>query len=160
MKRTLVVIALLASGASLAGCSGTSLVTGSRSATRATPPDTSAYLTSLSAEQAKLAAAEKRIPTHPRTPTALSRSIALLAAAVRQLADGLSTIRPPAAVAAMHTQLVAIARSYAAQLIQVASTAARPDRELRAAGLLVSATNAASAAFARTVARIDTSLSR
>jgi hypothetical protein len=154
-------LAVLAFVWAVGGCGGTSQLPGARSTS--TPAVTAAadpYLSELNAEQAKLAAAERRIPTRPRTPAALSRSIGLLQAAIAQLGNDLETIRPPAAVASYHAQLVFTVNAYAAQLARVAATAARPDGELRAANMLLSSTNAASARFSATVAKIDAVLKR
>jgi hypothetical protein len=155
--RWLVVLAF----ASVAGCGGTSQLPGARqTSTKAATTATNPYLLRLNAEQAKLAAAEQRIPTGARTPAALSRSISLLEGAIAQLANGLEAIKPPTSVASDHAHLVAIVRVYAAQLGQVAATAVRPDGELRAANMLVSATNAATAQFSATVGKIDAALNR
>ena len=151
------VIALLGLG----GC-GTADTLLHRSGTRSTPagsntvtatPTTktasgpsaeSVYLAELGSEQARLAAAEARIPTSPRTPAALARSIELLTVAVRDLADGLARIKPPPSVAALHAHLVAIMRTYEVELRRAASVALSPGGEPRAGSLLISATNQAS----------------
>jgi hypothetical protein len=154
------VIALALGGAVIGGCGGgTSVLT---SVTRKAPPpvNPARYLAQMSDEQAKLSAAEQRIPTRPRTPAALSKSISLLAAAVARLADGLAALRAPPAVGRQHARLVSIVRAYRSQLVQAARIAVRPGGELRAEALLVSATDAASRAFTATVARINTTLQR
>jgi hypothetical protein len=122
------------------------------------PSRQSVYLAQLGAEQARLAAAEARIPTRPRTPAALGRSIDLLATAVGRLADGLARIRAPAAVASRHAQLVTIMRTYAATLGRAGRIAVLPGKEVQAGRLLISATDAASSAFTATIAAIDSTL--
>jgi hypothetical protein len=118
------------------------------------------YLAQLGAEQARLAAAETKIPIRPRTPAALRRSIVLLGTAVRALADGLAGIKPPPGVAAQHAQLISIMRTYAGTLEQAAGLAGAPGSEPRAAQLLISATGTASQAFTTTIAKIDSTLGR
>jgi len=160
----LVLLALLA----LAGCSNTTHLfhpsvarrVSSTSTTTTAPSAQSVYLAQLGAEQARLGAAEKQIPTTPRTPAALARSIELLAGAVRGLADGLAAIKPPPSVAAQHAQLVAIMRGYAAQLQLAQRIAVTRGGESRAGSLLISATDAASRAFTATIAAIDSTLGR
>jgi hypothetical protein len=171
-RRALLVLTLLA----LASCSDTSRLlhsgTASRTTTTTAPAQTrtstgtagstasgvSVYLAQLAAEQTKLAAAEKRIPTNPRTPAALARSIDLLTVAVRDLERGLAAIRPPASVASEHAHLVQIMRDYAGALGQAAQMAVRRNGEPQAGRLLISATNAASQAFTSTIAKIDSTL--
>ncbi len=140
----------------LAGCGGGGGHTGSRSTTSSGPA--SGYLSTLAIEQQRLAAAERAIPTHPRTPAELSRSVRLLARAVSKLGDDLSATNPPAAVRPAHLHLVAIARAYAGSLSAVAQQATRPGRESAAASALVSATNTASSSFTATVAEIQAKL--
>jgi hypothetical protein len=171
MGRIAVVIAAVASSASIGGCGGggTSLLgLGSpRSSTTSSSPTTSSprastasYVDSLRTEQLKLAAAERRIPARPRTPAALSQSITLLASAIGRLGSDLGAIVPPAPVAALHARLVATVRAYAVQLAGAARTALRPGGELAAANALLSATNTASRAFSATVVEIDRTLKR
>jgi hypothetical protein len=88
----------------------------------------------------------------------LSRSIALLAGAIRGLAADLSAIRPPRAVAALHTRLIAIVRWYGSRLDRAAALAGRPGGELRAANALLNATTTASNGFTATVASINARL--
>lgn len=155
--RATLAAALIAAAGTIAGCSGgTRLLTTSGSQT-ATAQRT-AYINELNAEQQKLAAAETRIPSHPRTPAAFSRSITLLAAAIRRLANDLAAIAPPASVAGEHARLVGIVRVYAVKLAQAAKIAAAPDGGLRAGTLLISATNTASSQFGATLSKIDTTL--
>jgi hypothetical protein len=167
MARRTLLITLLA----LTGCSNTSRLLHPGAASTTTPTtttavgttgstssDVSVYLAQLAAEQTKLAAAEKRIPTNPRTPAELARSIDLLAAAVRELERGLAAIRPPAGVASEHAHLVGIMRDYAGALDQAARIAVSPNGEPRAGRLLISATTTASQAFTATIARIDSTL--
>jgi hypothetical protein len=118
-------------------------------------PQGRAYLQQLSAEQAKLAAAEHRIPRRARTPAALSRSIALLAAAIGGLADGLDAIKPPREVAGLHARLVRIVRDYQRRLSSAARDARTRVGEVRAAGALAAVTNAASEEFTATISQID-----
>ena len=151
------IVIIAASSALVTGCGGASSLAGG------VPPSTTApaargYLAELQSEQAKLAAAERSIPSHPRTPAALSQSIALLAAAIGRLAAGLAAIRPPPAVLAAHARLLKIVREYESRLTTAAREAARPGGELRAASLLLSATNSVSGAFTSTVSEIDAKL--
>lgn len=122
------------------------------------PSAESVYLAQLGTEQTKLANAEQAIPTNPRTPAALARSVDLLDAAVRRLADGLAAIKPPATVASDHARLIAIMRGYAAQLNQAARIAVGPGGERRAGALLISATEQASRSFTATIDKIDSTL--
>jgi hypothetical protein len=165
MVRIAGVIALATGGAALAGCSSSSLVSHSTATERTptsigstSPESRTAYLAALSAEQGKLASAERNLPPRTGSPAALSRAIALLASAIGRLAGGLAAIRPPASVASAHAQLVGIVRSYASQLARAARRAREPGAEVGAAKMLVAATNAASAAFSATVAKIDAEL--
>jgi hypothetical protein len=132
----------------------------STTSTSVTPSAESVYLAQLGAEQARLAAAETKIPTRPRTPAALRRSIVLLGTAVGALADGLAGIKPPPGVAAQHAHLISIMRTYAGTLEQAAGLAGAPGSEPRAAQLLISATSTASQAFTTTIAKIDSTLGR
>jgi hypothetical protein len=161
MGRTGRLILMGASSVLIIGCGGTALLTRTparRSRTTASSQDreaqTAAYLARLTGEQSKLAAAERGIPTRAQTPAALSRAISLLASAIRRLAQGLVTIRPPRAVARAHARLVAIVRAYAARLTAAARAASAPGGELRAATMLISATTLTSRAFTDTVATI------
>jgi hypothetical protein len=161
---------LLLSLLALAGCSttthlfhrtteATSASTTTRTGTRSQAPSPeSIYLAQLGAEQARLAAAESRIPTSPRTAAALRRSIELLGAAVRGLVDGLAGIHPPAIVAAQHAHLISIMRAYAGTLAQAARLSVAPGGEPSAARLLLSATGTASQAFTATIDKIDSTL--
>ena len=163
-RRARLLLVLLMVGA--AGCSNASQLLRSNAAwhggSATTTTEASAaegvYLERLGAEQARLSAAEARIPTSPRTPAALARSVGLLAIAVRRLADGLAEIRAPASVASEHAHLVAIIRSYAAALDRAARIAVTSDGEPRAGRLLIAATNQASRAFTSTIASIDSTL--
>jgi hypothetical protein len=166
--KRLLVIAL----AGLAGCGNASTLlhhsaakaprsTTTTTATRSQGPSAqSVYLAQLGEEQARLAAAEARIPTAPRTPAELGHSIELLTTAVRGLADGLAAIRPPPSVAGQHAHLVAIMRAYVVQLEQAARIAVQPRGEARAGSLLINATTQASQAFTATIAAIDSTLGR
>jgi hypothetical protein len=159
--------ALLLCLLALAGCSSTTrLFHPGGVATTATPaahtetiphqPSAeSVYLAQLGGEQARLAAAESRIPTSPRTPAQLRRSIELLEAAVRGLVNGLAGIHAPAAVATQHAHLISIMRAYAGTLAQAARQAVAPGGEPSAAELLLSATGTASQAFTATINQID-----
>ena len=121
-------------------------------------PAATAYLAALSREQAKLAAAERRIPRRARTPAALARSIRLLRLAIVRLGRDLTAISPPEAVSAQHAQLVSIVRTYAARLRAAARVAARPRGKLRGVNMLIDATTAASSAFGATVSEINAAL--
>jgi hypothetical protein len=159
MGRAVGLIALAACGATIAGCGGgTSVLTSVTGKQPTVNPNT--YLAELADEQAKLSAAEKRIPTRPRTPAALASSISLLADAVARLADGLAALRAPSSVSRQHAHLVSIVRAYHAQLTKAARDAVRPGGELRAEGLLISATDAVSRTFSATVTKINTTLRR
>ena len=148
----------IASGALFAGCGGATSVPTGTPTTGPAPPPAEAYLASLSAAQARLAAAERAIPRRPKTPRALAGAISLLQSAVRGLSDNLSSIHPPASVAALHAQLGAIVRAYAAKLGHAARVASRPSDELTAVNLLSSATGEATRDFTATVAKIDRTL--
>jgi hypothetical protein len=109
MARTLNLIVVAASAAALTGCARTTLLinhdessktsststtgtsaTGTSTTTTTAPsPAALAYLAALSREQAKLAAAERRIPRRPRTPAGLAHSIQLLRAAIVRLGQDL-----------------------------------------------------------------------
>lgn len=182
MARTL---SLLVVAMALAGCARTTLLinhnegsqttaasttptTGTTTTTTGTPTTTTtapspaalAYLSALNREQAKLAAAERRIPRGARTAAGLSHSIQLLRAAIVRLERDLQAISPPSAVAAQHAQLVSIMRAYADRLGAAAATARRPGAQLRAANMLISATTTASQAFSSTVNQINAALRR
>jgi hypothetical protein len=178
MARTLNLIVVAASAAALTGCARTTLLinhneasktsststTGtaasgtSTTTTTAPSPAALAYLAALSREQAKLAAAERKIPRRPRTPAGLAHSIQLLRAPIVRLGQDLQAISPPAEVASQHAQLVAIMRTYADRLAAAAGTAVKPGGQLRAAKMLISATTAASSAFSSTVSQISSAL--
>ena len=178
MARTLNLIVVVASAAALTGCARTTLLinhnetsktsststTGTKSTgtstttTTAPSPAALAYLAALSREQAKLAAAESKIPRRPRTPAGLAHSIRLLRAAIVRLGQDLQAISPPAEVASQHAQLVSIMRTYADRLAAAAGTAVKPGGQLRAANMLISATTAASSAFSSTVSQISSAL--
>jgi hypothetical protein len=161
MGRTLGLIAALA-GVVISGCGSRSLVT----TTRTTPPThtqqqsttqdlSSGYLAALSAEQAKLAAAERRIPKGARTPPALAKAIGLLRAAIGRLGRDLLAIKPPRAVAGLHQRLVVVVGTYEATLAHAQRLAGKASGVLAAARLLVSSTAAASRDFGATIDRID-----
>jgi len=178
MARTLNLIVVAASAAALTGCARTTLLinhnessktssatttgtstTGTSTTTTTAPsPAALAYLAALSREQAKLAAAERKIPRRPRTPAGLAHSIQLLRAAIVRLRQDLQAISPPAQVASQHAQLVAIMGTYADRLAAAAGTAVKPGGQLRAANMLISATTAASSAFSSTVSQISSAL--
>jgi hypothetical protein len=181
MVRAVNLIAVAVSAAALTGCARTTLLihhdessttpptsttatstTGTTTTTTTTTtspsPAAVAYLAALSREQARLAAAERKIPRGPRTPAGLARSIRLLRAAIVRLGHDLQGISPPSEVASQHARLVSIIRTYAARLDAAASTAAKPDGQLRAANMLISATTAASSAFSSTVSQISAAL--
>lgn len=172
MARTLSLIVIAVSCASFSGCARTTLLinrndspqspapsTTGTSTTTATPsPDAQAYLAALSREQARLAAAEQRIPRRARTPAALARSIRLLRLAIVRLGNDLQKIAPPSSVAAQHAQLVSIVRTYAVRLAAAQRVALTPGGELRAVNMLINATTAASTAFGSTVNQIDAAL--
>ena len=61
-------------------------------------------------------------------------------------------------MAALHAQLGAIVRTYAAKLGHAARVASRPSDELTAVNLLSSATGEATRDFTATVAKIDRTL--
>src|SRR5690242_17195847 len=182
MGRALNLIAVAVSAAALTGCARTTLfvhhdessttpptsttttsttgttTTTTTTTTTAPSPAAVAYLAALGREQARLAAAERKIPRRPRTPAGLARSIRLLRAAIVQLGHDLQGISPPSEVASQHAQLVSIMRTYAARLDAAASTAVKPGGQLRAANMLISATTAASSAFSSTVSQISAAL--
>jgi hypothetical protein len=178
MARTLNLIVVAASAAALTGCARTTLLinhnegsktsststtgtstTGTSTTTTTAPsPAALAYLAALSREQAKLAAAERKIPRRPRTPAGLAHSIQLLRAAIVRLGHDLQAISPPAEVASQHAQLVSIMQTYADRLAAAAGTAPKPRGQLRAANMLISATTAASSAFSSTVSQISRAL--
>jgi hypothetical protein len=181
MVRAVNLIAVAVSAAALTGCARTTLLihhdesstpptsttatsttgtttTTTTTTTTAPSPAAVAYLAALSREQARLAAAERKIPRGPRTPAGLARSIRLLRAAIVRLGHDLQGISPPSEVASQHAQLVSIIRTYAARLDAAASTAAKPGGQLRAANMLISATTAASSAFSSTVSQISAAL--
>jgi hypothetical protein len=177
MARTLNLIVVAVSAAALTGCARTTLFinhdkgsqtatsttgttsTGTQTTTTAAPsPAALAYLAALSREQARLAAAERKIPRRPRTPAGLAHSIGLLRVAIVRLGRDLQAISPPQAVAAQHAQLVSVMRTYADRLDAAAHTASKPGGQLRAAKMLISATAAASSAFSSTVGQISSAL--
>ena len=183
MTRTLNLIVVAASAAALTGCARTTLLinhheaakpsststtgtsttstsTTSTSTTTTTTPSPAAvaYLAALNHEQARLAAAERKIPRGPRTPAGLAHSIQLLRAAIVRLGHDLQRISPPPEVASQHAQLVSIMQTYADRLGAAASTAVKPGGQLRAANMLISATTAASSAFSSTVSQISSAL--
>ena len=183
MTRTLNLIVVAASAAALTGCARTTLLinhheaakpsststtgtsttstsTTSTSTTTTTTPSPAAvaYLAALNHEQARLAAAERKIPRGPRTPAGLAHSIQLLRAAIVRLGHDLQRISPPPDVASQHAQLVSIMQTYADRLGAAASTAVKPGGQLRAANMLISATTAASSAFSSTVSQISSAL--
>jgi hypothetical protein len=149
---------MLAAGALLAGCGGGASSSIAGQSPGPASPSAEAYVAALNAAQSKLAAAERAIPRRPKTPKALARAISLLQSAIRGLSDNLSSIHPPASVAALHAQLVAIVRTYAARLGHAARVASQPLDELAAANLLSSATNQATRDFTATVAKINQAL--
>ncbi len=152
------IAAVIVAGALLTGCGGgTSVRTGTQTSGPTSPP-AAAYLSALGAAQSKLAAAERAIPRQPKTPKALAGAISLLHSAIRGLSDNLAAIHPPASVAALHAQLVAIVRAYAANVGRAAHVASRPQDELAAVTLLSSATGDATRGFSATVAKIDQAL--
>jgi hypothetical protein len=175
MARTLNLIVVVVSATALTGCARTTLLInhdeGSKTSsttgtsttgtpTTATAPSTAAvaYLAALSREQAKLAAAERKIPRRPRTPAGLAHSIQLLRVAIVRLGQDLRAISPPPEVASQHAQLVSIMQTYADRLAVAAGTAVKPGGQLRAANMLISATTAASSAFSSTVCQISSAL--
>lgn len=175
MARTL---SLLLVAMALTGCARTTLLInrnegshttatpGTQTTTTGTPTTTTtapspaalAYLAALSREQARLAAAERKIPRGARTAAGLSHSIQLLRAAIVRLQKDLQAISPPSSVAAQHAQLVSIMRTYADRLDAAARTARRPGAQLRAANMLISATTTASEGFSSTVNQINAAL--
>jgi hypothetical protein len=171
MVRPLGLVVVAASGSLLCGCAGTTVLghrqarPAQRSTTATAPAGSSSheradYLRALGRGQAKLAAAERAIPRRPGTPAQLSRSIGLLASAIRRLGGDLDAIEPPAEVASAHARLVSIVRAYAVALERAGHVAVGPRGELRAGNMLISATTTASSAFASTVAMIDAALRR
>jgi hypothetical protein len=151
---------LVRTSASTTTVAQTATTTGTASTgTTATPgPSAGRYVAQLRAEEQMLAAAERKIPTNAKTPRALAHSATLLAAAVSRLAQGLATIQPPAKVAGRHAHLVAVARTYAAQLRSAATMAARHGKLAAAGGLLISATTTASTQFGTTLTKIYSTL--
>jgi hypothetical protein len=156
---TAFVIALALIGAAVAGCGGTSELTGGSPTTAPavtiSTTGAAAYLSGLRTAQSGLARAEATIPANPRTPAALARSIRLLAGAVGRLAAGLEALHPPAIVEGAHRRLIAIVRSYEARLTAIARTAAKPGGRAVADTTLVSATETASRRFTAVVAQIN-----
>jgi hypothetical protein len=154
-------IAIVA-GVLLAGCGETSLIhrTEPRGTAAPAPQRTTRYLAALGASQSQLAAAERSIPRRPRTAAALARAIGQLHVAIQRLSVDLAAIRPPAPVAALHAELVGIARVYAAKLEHAARVAARPEGELVAVSRLSSATTQATRRFPATIDRIERTLVR
>jgi hypothetical protein len=133
--------------------------TGTSTTTTTSPsPAALAYLAALSHEQARLAAAERKIPRGSRTAAGLAHSIQLLRAAIVRLGKDLQAISPPSAAASQHAQLVLIMRAYAERLRVAAHTAVTPGGRLRAANMLISATTTASSAFSSTVNQINAAL--
>jgi hypothetical protein len=164
---------LLATVMALAGCSSSTRLlvqhTASTTATHAAPapaqstttapsPNPRRYLAQLQAEERTLAAAERRIPRSAPTPQALSHSASLLADAVARLGRGLASITPPPTVAGAHARLVAVVQAYAGRLRSAAAIARRPNGQVQAGTLLISATNRASAAFGAALAKIYSTL--
>ncbi len=160
--RVLSLIAVAVVGTGLAGCNGTSSLGHESKSTTATTggdaTDPATYLGALRHEQARLAVAERAIPTRPRTPAQLSRSIRLLGSAIDRLGDDLAAIKPPDAVGGEHARLVAIVRAYGASLDRTARVAVAPGGELRAGNMLLAATNQASSKFTSTVSSIHAKL--
>jgi hypothetical protein len=167
------IVAALVVILAVSGCGGTRLlhrttttavahkttITTTTSTTTTTPaPATRAYVSELRSEEQTLVAAERKIPTRATTPRALAHSATLLAAAVSRLAQGLATIQPPAAVAADHAHLVAVARTYAGELRSASSTASKRGKLAAAGALLISATNTASSQFGATLTKIYSTL--
>lgn len=155
-------IAVTVIGAGVAGCHGTSSLRDDSQSTTATTgsdaTDPAAYLASLRREQNRLAVAERAIPSRPRTPAQLARSIGLLGSAIGRLGDDLAAIRPPDAVAGEHARLVSLVRAYRVRLTQAAREAVAPDGALRAGDMLVSATTDASSKFTSIVSEIHEKL--
>jgi hypothetical protein len=169
VARTLVPLVLAASGASGSGCAGTTRLgdrqvppgassTTATSSTGSSSRERAEYLRALRREQAGLAVAERAIAREARTPAQLSRSIRLLASAIRRLGDGLASIKPPAEVASQHARLESIVHAYEVALQRAARAAVRPRGRLHASNMLVSATTVASSEFASTVSAIDAAL--
>lgn len=168
--RTCTAAVSLAALTALGGCADTHVLVHTSSTTRSAssasprPAGTSsetaasAYVAQLRHEEQTLAAAERRIPTRVSTPQELSRSASLLAAAVSRLDQGLSVITPPPSVAPAHAELVAIVRAYAARLNRAARIAVAPAGQVRAATLMVSATNRASTEFSAVLSKIYSTL--
>jgi hypothetical protein len=157
MWRSLTIWAAVAVG--LAGCSSLRLLdqgSGGRPKSHADQ----IYLSKLSAEQSRLAADERRLPLHPRTPGALSHSIRALARTIDQFGNRLAAITPPGSVAPLHQRLVGVARRYAQQLATLAGRAGRPAQEVAAANALAADTNAASDEFTATFVQIHARLVR
>jgi hypothetical protein len=156
--RTAAIIAALLIGCwGAAGCGGS----GSSSSGLGRPALSAAsqrYSSELAGAQARLAAAERKLPLGPRTPAALSNSIGLLAGAIARLGDDLQRIAAPASVSREHGRLITIVRGYRAQLERAAADARAPGGVGRAGSELVAATTAASSSFDATVARIDARL--
>jgi hypothetical protein len=153
-------IALILGCGVFAGCGGASLLSGSRAAPSTTTVTSGAYMSQLSAAQAKLAAAERTIPRRPKTPAALTSSITLLASAVRRLGSDLSSIRAPDSVATLHARLVSIVAAYATQLALAARVSSSQGGELQAGKTLIASTDEASRAFSATVGQIESMLGK
>ena len=180
MTRTLNLIVVAVSATALTGCARTTLLinhdegsqtsstsgdrhhrrSGTPTTTTTTPsPAAVAYLAALSREQAKLAAAERKIPRRPRTPAGLAHSIRLLRAAI------VAARRRPAGdlTAGLGRGAACPARVDHAEPTPTNSTQQHarrrsPRGQLRAANMLISATTAASSAFSSTVSQISTTL--
>lgn len=149
----------LAVAVAFGGCAGTSLL--HRPVPRVPKTHVAAiYLSQIDVVQGQLQLAEGRIPRSPHTPRALSRSIRLLASAVRALAAGLAAAHPPAEVKRIHSGLIRTARTYARQLQRSSRLVATSAGELRGAADLTNATSAATASFTTGFAQIRTRLTR
>ena len=144
----------------LSGCSGLKLLHHGASGGRPRSHAAQQYLAQLSGEQARLAADERALPLHPKTPAALSRSIRALARAISSFATGLAAVTPPRAVATLHRRLVAVARRYRDPLLLLARQARRPASEIAAANELAADTSAASTGFTATIVKIHARLVR
>jgi hypothetical protein len=148
--------ALVVTAVLLAGCAGADglLHNSARPHSRAARE----YLAQLVVEQHKLAAAELRLPVHPRTRAALAHSIRLLAGAIKRFGSGLAAVKPLASVATLHRRLVAIAANYRGQLLALAPRTSRAPSAIAAANALVADTTATSREFTATVVAIRSKL--
>jgi hypothetical protein len=147
------VIAAATSTALLAGCGGSDNRTTTSSAV-----DAKHYVAEVNGAQQRLVSAARTIPAGNATASAWSRSLTALRSVVSKLGDDLAAIRPPASVAGVHAQLVAIVRGYAAKIDAVAGTGRDPSRLPQAKADLIAATSATATPFTASISKINSVL--